>query len=143
MCTVKIKSCFDLTVWQKAHELALLVFKMTERFPKADQFGIVSQVRRSCSSVPANIAEGFGRGTTKEFLRSLQIARGELEETRYFMLLSRDLGRISAEDFSRVNAECDSTGRLINALGRSLRNRLGNTKQLTPNKVESSLVTSH
>jgi hypothetical protein len=57
---VKIKSCFDPAVWQKAHELALLVFKMTERFPKADQFGIVSQVRRSCSSVPANSAEGFG-----------------------------------------------------------------------------------
>jgi four helix bundle protein len=133
---VKIRSYFDLEVWQKAHELALLIFKMTERFPKADQFGIVSQVRRSCSSVPANIAEGFGRGTTKEFLRSLQIARGELEESRYFMLLSRDLGKISAEDFSHISAECDSTGRLINALGRSLRNRLGN-------KIAKPPVTSH
>ncbi|HYL85663.1 MAG TPA: four helix bundle protein [Candidatus Angelobacter sp.] len=92
---MKIKTYLELEVWQKAHELALIVFRMTDRFPKADQFGIVSQVRRSCASVPANIAEGFGRGTTKEFLRSLQIARGELEETRYFMLLSRDLGKIS------------------------------------------------
>ena len=137
---MKIKTYFELEVWQKAHELALIVFRMTEQFPRADQFGIVSQVRRSCASVPANIAEGFGRGTTKEFLRSLQIARGELEETRYFMLLSRDLGRISAEDFSRISGECDSTGRLINALGRSLRDRLARS---SGNKMDRSPVTGH
>ena len=111
-----IKSFRELDVWKKAHELTLLVFKMTEAFPRTDQFGIVSQVRRSSSAVAANIAEGFGRGTTKEFLRVLQIARGELEETRYFMLLSRDLKRISNEEFIRVDAECDSVGRLMNAL---------------------------
>jgi len=132
---VKLKSYQELEVWQKAHELTLLVFQMTERFPKADQYGIVAQVRRSASSVPANIAEGFGRGTTKEFLRSLQIARGELEETRYFMLLSRDLGRISKEAFEQVDSGCDSTGRLINALGKSLRGRLESRHQ--------SPVTSH
>jgi four helix bundle protein len=137
---VKIKTYFELEVWQKAHELALIVFRMTERFPRADQFGIVSQVRRSCASVPANIAEGFGRGTTKEFLRSLQIALGELEETRYFMLLSRDLGKITAEDFSCITAECDSTGRLINALGRSLRNRLA---RLSGGKMDRLPVTGH
>jgi four helix bundle protein len=64
---VDIKSYRDLQVWQKAHELVLLVFRMTDKFPRTDQFGIVSQVRRSASSVAANIAEGFGRGTTKEF----------------------------------------------------------------------------
>ena len=120
-----IKSYRGLQVWQKAHELVLLVFTVTDRFPRADQFGIVSQVRRSASSVAANIAEGFGRGTTREFLRSLQIARGELEETRYFMLLSCDLGKISKEENARIDAVCDSTGRLINALGRSLRNKIG------------------
>jgi four helix bundle protein len=121
---VKIKTYSALQVWQQAHQLVLLVFRLTETFPKSDQFGIVSQVRRSASSVAANIAEGFGRGTTKEFLRSLQIARGELEETRYFMLLSFDLGKISKEDFARISAGCNSTGRLINALGRALRNKL-------------------
>ncbi len=126
---MKIKTYFELEVWQKAHELALLVFRVTDCFPRADHFGIVSQVRRSCSSVAANIAEGFGRGTTREFLRSLQIARGELEETRYFMLLSRDLGKISKEEFVRISAECDSTGRLINALGRSLRGKLSSKDQ--------------
>src|SRR5260221_1166 len=95
--------------------------QVTEKYPRSDKFGIVAQVRRSAVSVTANIAEGFGRGTTKELLRSLQIARGELEETRSFMLLSRDLGRISKEEFYGVNAHCDSAGQLINALGRKLR----------------------
>lgn len=114
---MKIKSFTELTVWQRAHELALAVFRITEAFPRADQFGIVSQVRRSSASVTANIAEGFGRGTTRELLRSLQISHGELEETRYFMLLSLDIGRISKVDFETVNALCDSVGQLINALG--------------------------
>ncbi|HKT45962.1 MAG TPA: four helix bundle protein [Candidatus Acidoferrales bacterium] len=121
---MKIKSYHELQVWQKAHALTLEVFRITERFPRADLFGIVSQVRRSLSAVAANISEGFGRGTTKEFLRSLQMARGELEETRYFMLLSRDLGKISATEYEALSGECDATGRLINALGRSLRARL-------------------
>lgn len=130
-----IKSYRELQVWQKAHELVLMVFNITEKFPKVDQYGIVSQVRRSSSSVAASIAEGFGRETTKELLRSLQIARGELEETRYFMLLSCDLGRISKEENARIDAACDSTGRLINALGRSLRGKL--------NTMGQSPVTSH
>jgi four helix bundle protein len=82
-------------------------------------------LRRSAASVSANIAEGFGRRTTKELLRCLQIARGELEETRYFLILSRDLGHISPADFESTNSRCDSVGQLINALGRSLKNRLG------------------
>jgi four helix bundle protein len=132
---VDIKSYRELQVWQKAHELVLMIFKITENYPRSDQFGIVSQVGRSASSAAANIAEGFGRGTTKEFLRSLQIARGELEETRYFMLLSFDLGKISREENARIDAACDSTGRLINALGRSLRSKMSANDQ--------SPVTSH
>src|ERR1700732_3610014 len=121
---MNIKSYRELDVWNKAHELTLFVFKITETFPRSDLYGIVSQVRRSSSAVAANIAEGFGRGTTKEFLRVLQIARGELEETRYFMLLSRDLKKISPGEFARIDSECDSIGRLMNGLARSLRARL-------------------
>jgi four helix bundle protein len=121
---VKIKSYVELQVWQKAHELTLEIFRITEKYPRSDMFGIVSQMRRSSSSVAANIAEGFGRGTTKELLRSLQIARGELEETRYFLHLSKDLGRIATEEFVRLNAICDSAGKLLNALGTSLKKRI-------------------
>jgi len=132
---VKIKSYVELLVWQKAHELTLEIFRITEKYPRSDMFGIVSQVRRSSSAVAANIAEGFGRGTTKEFLRSLQISRGELEETRYFLHLSKDLGRIKEDEFGRLNGICDSAGRLLNALGTSLRRRMSLSDQ--------SPVTSH
>ena len=74
--------------------------------------------------MPANIAEGFGRRTTKELLRCLQISAGELEETRYFLILGRDLGYVERSDFDQGSALCDSVGQLLNGLARSLRNRL-------------------
>jgi four helix bundle protein len=121
---MKVKSFEDLTVWQEAHRLTLEIYKLTGKFPAAEKYGIVSQFRRSSSSVPANIAEGFGRATTRELLRCLQIARGELEETRYFVLLSRDLGYVTLQDCDNVGQQCNSVGRLINALGSSLKRRL-------------------
>jgi four helix bundle protein len=125
---VKINRFTDLTVWQKAHELTLETYRLTEKFPHSERFGIVSQLRRSAASVSANIAEGFGRRTTKELLRCLQISRGELEDTWYFLILSRDLGYISTDLFTSMNALCDSVGQLINALGRSLKERLRTQK---------------
>lgn len=121
--TVKINRFSDLTVWQRAHELTLATYRLTEKFPRSEQFGIVSQLRRATASVSANIAEGFGRRTTNELLRCLQISRGELEESRYFLMLSRDLGHISPAEFGEMNNRCDSVGQLINALGRSLKGR--------------------
>src|SRR5882762_9983666 len=121
---MKVKSFEDLTVWQEAHKLTLEVYKLTVKFPGSEKYGVVSQLRRCSSSVPANIAEGFGRATTRELLRCLQIARGELEETRYFVLLSRDLGYVTSEDCDSIAQHCNSIGRLINALGSSLKRRL-------------------
>jgi four helix bundle protein len=122
---VKIETFADLTVWQKANELTLLVYKLTDRFPARERFGITSQIRRSAASVPANIAEGFGRRTTRELLRSLQISRGELEETRYFSILGRDLGHLTRDEFEHVSNRCDVVAKLINALATSLKGRLG------------------
>ena len=121
---MKVKSFADLSVWQEAHKLTLEVYKLTLRFPGAEKYGIVSQLRRCSSAVPANIAEGFGRATTRELLRCLQIARGELEETRYFILLSRDLGYMPPDAGKVLEERCDRVGRLINALGSSLKRRL-------------------
>ena len=122
---MKIEKFTYLTVWQKAHELTLLVYSLTGAFPDRERFGIVAQIRRSAASVPANIAEGFGRRTTRELLRSLQIARGEVEETRYFAILSRDLDHLAVDDFNRLTEGCDTVGKLINALMTSLKRRLG------------------
>jgi len=120
---LKIESFTDLTVWQRAHGLTLALYKLTEKFPDRERFGIVAQIRRSAASVSADIAERFGRRTTRELLRSLQIARGELAETRYFSILGRDLGYVTREDFGRIAAECDAVGKLINALATSLQRR--------------------
>jgi four helix bundle protein len=121
---VKIERFTELTVWQKAHELELFVYQLTETFPAREKFGITSQIRRAAVSPAANIAEGFGRRTTGELLRSLQIARGEIEETRYFLILSRDLGFVRQADFEAGFVLCDTVGKLINALGSSLKKRV-------------------
>lgn len=70
----------------------MAAYKLTAGFPRREMFGITSQVRRASASVAANIAQGFGRRTTRELLRSVESAAGEMEETRYFLILSRDLG---------------------------------------------------
>jgi four helix bundle protein len=117
---MRIKSFEELEVWQKAHELTLLVYTLTQKFPREERFGLVSQWRRAASAIAANIAEGFGRRSTKEFLHSLRISNGETEETRYFAKLSRDLGYITLEGQRQVYDLCDSESRLLSALGRSL-----------------------
>lgn len=117
---MKIKSFEDLEVWRKAHELTLLIYRLTRAFPPDERFGLISQLRRASSSVAANIAEGYGRRTTKELLRSLRIANGEAEETRYFSLLSKDLSYMNQQEFDTVNQLCQSVSQLLSALGRSL-----------------------
>ena len=117
---MKIKSFEDLEVWRKAHELTLLIYRLTRAFPPDERFGLISQLRRASSSVAANIAEGYGRRTTKELLRSLRIANGEAEETRYFSLLSKDLSYMNQQEFDTVNQLCRSVSQLLSALGRSL-----------------------
>jgi four helix bundle protein len=131
---VKIRQFADLTVWQKAHELALFVYATTANFPERERFGITSQIRRSAASVAANIAEGFGRRTTGELLRSLRIARGEVEETRYFLILSRDLSFVNQAAADKGFAYCDTVARLINALGTSLGQRLAALQPTQPHR---------
>jgi len=86
-----MKDFRDLKVWEKAHELALDCYGITAGFPKHEIFGIVAQIRRSGSSIAANIAEGCGRGGNAEFQRLLQMAMGSASELEYHILLSRDL----------------------------------------------------
>ncbi|MFU8842397.1 MAG: four helix bundle protein [Bacteroidales bacterium] len=81
----------DLTVWQKAHELVLLVYQFSDHFPKKEIFGLTSQLRRSTVSVAANIAEGFKKRGKPDKMRFMNIAQGSLEETRYYLILANDL----------------------------------------------------
>ncbi len=91
----KIRDFTDLSVWQSAHQLAMQIYKLTARFPKEEQYGLTSQMRRAAVSVPANIAEGFARVGKNEKLNFYNIAQGSLAELRYFLILARDLGYAS------------------------------------------------
>ena len=109
----------QLIVWQKSHQLTLLVYRITAAFPKDELYGLVSQMRRAAVSVSANIAEGFKRRKNPDKARCLNIAQGSLEELRYYFILSRDLGYVK----DRENERIDEVGRLLGAYVRTL---LGN-----------------
>jgi four helix bundle protein len=117
----KINSFEQLTVWQQSHELAVLVYKQTQNFPKEEQFGITSQLRRAASSVSANIAEGFGRSTTNDKLHFLTIAYGSLLETRNFLYLARRLDYIDENSLESLLLQTTDCQKLINGTKRSLR----------------------
>lgn len=86
-----------LDIWQKSHELTLLIYKVSADFPKGELYSLTSQIRRAAYSVPSNIAEGCGRGSEKDLLRFLHIAFGSVSELSYFIILSEDLGYITKE----------------------------------------------
>jgi four helix bundle protein len=82
----------DLIVWQKAHQFVLGVYRLSKAFPREEIYGLTSQFRRAAISVPANIAEGFKKRGRADKVRFMNIAEGSLEECRYYLILTRDLG---------------------------------------------------
>lgn len=88
----KTKSFEELLVWQKAHGFVLLVYKVTEHFPKHEIYGLTSQFRRAAVSIAANIAEGYKKKDYRNKVHFLNIAHSSLEECRYYIILSKDLG---------------------------------------------------
>ena len=110
-----------LIVWQKSHELVLKIYEITKRFPKDEMFGLTSQIRRASVSVPSNIVEGKARGSSKDYRRFLLMARGSLEETKYQILLARDLNYIDDYTFKEVLELAKDVGRLLNGLIQKVR----------------------
>ena len=91
------KTFEDLLVWQKSHQFVLAVYKVTSSFPKEELYGLTSQFRRAAISIPANISEGYKKKGKLDKLRFYNISQGSLEECRYYIILSRDLGYITEE----------------------------------------------
>lgn len=120
----KYNSVEDLPVWQKSHELTLLVYKYTSCFPKSEVYGLISQIRRSSSSIPANISEGFYRKTTKELIQFIYNARGSLGETSYHIRLSKDLGYIKEREYLELKTYCEDISKQINGWIKSLKSKL-------------------
>jgi four helix bundle protein len=116
-----IRSHRDLVVWQKAMDLTVAVYELARRFPRTEQYGLISQMTRAAASIPANIAEGNGRrGSRREYSHFLGIARGSLMETETYLALALRLGFASDEEASRVLALADEVSRMIT----TMRNRL-------------------
>jgi len=121
-----MKSFEDLQVWKDAHELVLKIYKITKKFPDDERFCLTDQLCRSACSIPANIAEGKGRKTLKEYIQFLYNARGSLEETKYHLILSKDLGYLSHDIFNELIEEYNQVGRMLNGLISSLKSKLAN-----------------
>lgn len=113
------RSFQDLVVWQKAHAFVLEVYRLTRRFPKEEIYGLTSQFRRSAVSIAANIAEGFKKKGLHDKLRFLNIAQGSLEESRYYLVLARDL---EYGDTTSLLQQIEEVSRILEAYMKSILN---------------------
>ena len=110
----------ELKVWQKSYDLCLKIYKITKRFPNGERYGLTSQIRRAAVSVPSNIAEGYGRKTTLEYIRFLYIAYGSNCEMETQILLSGDLGYIETGKLEILQEGIGEVERMLKALIKSL-----------------------
>ena len=113
---VKIESHRDLIVWQKAMELAVLIYPLTKDFPKTGNYRLTSQLTRAATSVPANIAEGHARGTRKDYANFLSIAKGSLAQTETFLLIARELNFTTLENTNSALSLIVKIGKMLTSL---------------------------
>ncbi len=112
----KIKSFTDLFVWQKGHQLVLLIYKSTQSFPKEEQFGLSNQIRRAIVSFTSNIAEGFSRNSYKEKAQFYSISLGSLTEVQNQLLIAKDLGYINNATFDQLASLTVELSKMMNGL---------------------------
>jgi len=122
-----LKNYRDLKVWQKSYRLCLDLYRITKKFPKEERYGLTSQIRRAAVSIPSNIAEGYGRKTTADYLRFLYIAYGSIGELETQLLLSGDLNYVNQENLKALKDGTGEVERMLKAMIKSLEN-----KPLTP-----------
>ena len=120
-----IENYKELDVWKKSVGLTTDLYKLTSRFPDAERYGLASQIRRATTSIAANIAEGWGRGSTGEYIQFLTVARGSLMELETHLIVSRDLHFVEHDDLSAVLPRIEDIGKMLNRLITALRNRRG------------------
>ena len=111
----------NLKVWRKAHELTLVVYQQTRKFPRDEMYGLTSQIRRAAASVGANVAEGCGRRSDPEMRRFVQIARGSASELECHLLLAKDLTFLTGGEFSDMQGKVLEVQRMLAALAQRLK----------------------
>ncbi|MFA7172316.1 MAG: four helix bundle protein [Kiritimatiellia bacterium] len=117
---MKIQSFKDLIVWQEAMNLVEMTYRETKKFPREEMLGLTNQARRAAVSIPANIAEGYGRQHRKEYLHFLSIASGSLTELETHMLIAQRVKYLDAQTMQTLQAQINSTGKLLTALRKAL-----------------------
>ena len=111
----------ELKVWQKGHQLALLIYTLSSDFPAHEKFALTSQMRRAVVSVTSNIVEGFQRRSVRESLNFYNISSGSLEETRYQLLLAKDLNYLSEPKYKQAEFLAEEVSKLLHAWSNSQR----------------------
>ena len=106
----------NLNVWGRAHRLTLDLYRVTRPFPQDERFGLTAQIRRAASSIGANLAEGCGRGSDREFRRFVLIALGSANELEYHLLLAVDLGYLTPERYAPMQTEVTGVKRMLSGL---------------------------
>jgi four helix bundle protein len=123
----------SLDTWRKSHALALKIYRVTASFPETERYGLAAQMRGASTSVPCNVAEGCGRGGKNELIRFLQIASGSASELDYQILLSRDLGYVSAGDYEELFRDVSDVKRLLTRFIQAIRKPSLDGKRITEN----------
>ena len=118
-----LKNYKDLNVWQKSYELCLKIYRITAKFPNEERYGLTSQIRRSAVSIPSNIAEGYGRKTTVDYIRMLYIYYSSVCELETQVLLAGDLDFIEKGELSTANKDKAEIERMLKAMIKSLENK--------------------
>jgi len=116
-----MKDFRDLKVWERGHNLTLKIYKMTSCFPREEMYGLTSQIRRACASIPTNIAEGCGRSRDTELARFIEIAIGSASELEYLLLLSRDIELIDEDAYTSLMADAIEVKKMLISFFKSVK----------------------
>ena len=120
----KIKSYKDLIAWQKSVLLVTDIYSITKTFPQEEKFGITSQLNRASVSIPANIAEGWGRETSKNYLQFLRTSRGSVMEVQTLLIISKNLNYISENNFEILQGKIEEVGKILQGLIKSINEKI-------------------
>jgi four helix bundle protein len=121
---VKINSYRNLIVWQKSVALVTDIYTLTKSFPQEEKFGIVSQLNRASVSIPSNIAEGWGRKSSKNYLQFLRISRGSLMETETLLEISKNLNYINDSEFKVISDNIEEVSKILQGLIKSIQQKI-------------------
>jgi four helix bundle protein len=127
-----VRSFKDLVVWQKSIDLIDEIYRLTREFPKSETYGLSSQFQRAGVSIAANIAEGNGRSSTKEYIHYLSFSLGSLAEVETYLVVSVRLGYVQPAVVAKLESKCDEIGKMLRGLQKALSSKLRNDDDLQP-----------